>query len=135
MREDATQSVTALGMVRAAHRATMDELVVRERAQAFIEALKAGDVALASQEMSPQLQQNLGPLVAMLPLPVTEAEVEEVQMTGSGYRALVRLAGESGTTRVETRWKDRDGKPTMVEASHVPEEPPPTFEEGEEEGA
>lgn len=113
----------------------MDELVVRERAEAFIEALKAGDVALASQEMSPQLQQNLGPLVAMLPLPVTEAAVEEVQMTGSGYRATVSLAGESGTARFETRWKERDGKPTMVEASHVPEEPaPPPVEEGEEEG-
>jgi hypothetical protein len=112
----------------------MDEQVVRERTGAFLEALKAGDVGLASRDMSPQLQQNLGPVVAMLPLPVTEATIEDVQMTGSGYRATVSLAGESGTTRLDTRWKDRDGKPTMVEASHVPEEPPPlTAEESEEE--
>ena len=25
--------------------------------------------------------------------------------------------------RLETRWKERDGQPTMVEASHLPEEP------------
>ena len=33
------------------------------------------------------------------------------------------LVGEAGTVKVLTRWKDRDGKPTMVEASHVVEKP------------
>jgi hypothetical protein len=47
---------------------------------------------------------------------------------------VVRLVGESGETRLETRWKDRDGKPTMVEASHLTEAAePPAVEEGEEE--
>jgi hypothetical protein len=38
---------------------------------------------------------------------------------------VLNLVGESGSIRLETRWKDRDGRPTIVEASHIPEAPPP----------
>jgi len=112
----------------------MDEQIVRERAQALCEALLAGDIGKASTDMSPELQRNLGPVVALLPLPLTGASIEAVEMTGTGYRAVLALAGDSGSTRLETRWKERDGTPTMVEASHVPEEPAPlpTDEAGEE---
>jgi hypothetical protein len=109
----------------------MDERMVRERAEAFRDALLAGDIGQASQEMSRELQQNLGPVVAMLPLPLTEATVEAVEVTGSGYRAVLNLVGDAGSTRLETRWKDRDGRATMVEASHIPEEPPPMVAEEE----
>ena len=33
--------------------------------------------------------------------------------------------GDEGAIRLETRWKERDGQPTIVEASHQPEAPPP----------
>jgi hypothetical protein len=116
----------------------MDEQTVREHAQTLCASLLAGDIGQASQQMSRELQQNLGPMVAMLPLPLTAAEIESVEMTGSGYRAVLALTGDSGTTRLETRWKDRDGQPTMVEGSHVHEEPmaPPDAEaEAVQEGA
>lgn len=104
----------------------MDEQSVREHAQAHCDALLAGDIGLASQEMSRELQSNLGSVVAMLPLPLTEASVESVEMTGKAYRAVLRLTGETDTIRLETRWKDRDGRPTIVEASHLVEAPPAT---------
>jgi hypothetical protein len=103
----------------------MDEQNVREHAQAHCDALLAGDIGLASQEMSRELQANLGPLVAMLPLPLTAATVESVEMTGKAYTAILNLVGDGGSIRLETRWKDRDGRPTIVEASHIPEAPPP----------
>jgi hypothetical protein len=99
----------------------MDEQVVRERALAFRDALLAGDIGQASQEMSRELQQNLGQLVAMLPLPLSEGSVESVEMAGKGYRAVLALAGDEGAIRLETRWKERDGRPMMVEASHIAE--------------
>lgn len=115
----------------------MDEQLIREHARALCEALVAGDIGKASQEMSPELQRNLGPVVALLPLPLTSAEIESVEMTGSGFRAVLSLRGEGGETRLETRWKERDGKPTMVEASHVAAEPvaaePPAETMGSEE--
>lgn len=113
----------------------MDEQSVREHAQAHCDALMAGDIGLASQEMSRELQSNLGQMVAMLPLPLTEARVESIEVTAKGYRAVLHLVGDDGAIRLETRWKDRDGRPTMVEASHIPDAPPPAAlepAEGEE---
>jgi hypothetical protein len=101
----------------------MDEQAVREHAQAYCDALLAGDIGQAAQEMSKELRSNLGPIVAMLPMPLTEASIESVEMTKTGYRTILHLVGEGGAIRLETRWKDRDGRPTMVEASHVREEP------------
>ena len=101
----------------------MDEQAIRERAGEFIDALWGGDMGRASQQMSPELQQNLGTVVAMLPLPLTEGTVETVETTGSGYRAVLRLTNDEGSMRLETRWKQRDGTPTIVEASHLADEP------------
>jgi hypothetical protein len=109
----------------------MDEQAVREHAQAFCDALLAGDIGRASEEMSKELRSNLGPVVAMLPMPLTETTIEAVQMTPSGFLAELRLVGE-GTLRLETRWKNRDDRPTVVEVSRVHEEPAP--ESGEDEG-
>jgi len=103
----------------------MDEQSIREGAQAFADALRAGDIGEAAKTMSPELQRNMGPIVAMLPLPLTGATVESVEMTGTGYLAVLHLVGEESAIRLETRWKERDGQPTIVEASHQPEAPPP----------
>jgi hypothetical protein len=32
---------------------------------------------------------------------------------------VLRLAGETAEDLIQTRWKDRDGRPTIVEASHL----------------
>jgi hypothetical protein len=101
----------------------MDEQTVRDHAQATCDALLAGDIGKASEEMSRELRANLGSIVGMLPLPLTEATVESVEMTPHGYRTVLHLVGEGGTLSLETRWKDRDGRPTIVEASRVHEEP------------
>jgi hypothetical protein len=111
----------------------MDEQAVRQGAGEFIEALKSGDIGKASQQMSPELRQNLGEVVAMLPLPLSEGTIEAVETTGSGYRAVLGLTNDGGSMRLETRWKDRDGTPTIVEASHLADEGPPA-QVGEQEG-
>jgi hypothetical protein len=96
----------------------MDEQTVRDLAQAQCDALLAGDINRASQDMSPELRAHLGQVVALLPMPLTEATIESIERTGSGFRAVLHLVGDN-EARLETRWKDRDGKPTMVEASHL----------------
>jgi hypothetical protein len=111
----------------------MDAELVRERAQAVCDALLASDVERATQDFSDGLRQNLGQIMAQLPLPLTEATVESVEMGGSSYTAVLLLHGES-EVRMQTRWKDRDGHPTVVEVSHVAETtPPPEALEGEAE--
>lgn len=103
----------------------MDPQAVRERAEAYCEALVAGDIERSAEEMSRELRANLGTIVAILPLPLTGATVESVDMGGSGYVVMLALHGEGGDTTLQTRWKDRDGHPTMVEASHLAAVPAP----------
>jgi hypothetical protein len=110
----------------------MDPQSVRDRAEAFCYALVAGDMDRAAEELSRELRSNLGPLVAILPLPLTTATVDSVEVGGSGYVVMLDLAGESNEIRLQTRWKERDGRPTIVEASHVAEpvsEPEPEQEQ------
>jgi hypothetical protein len=97
----------------------MDEQAVRDHAQSHIDALVAGDVDRALQDLSKELRSHPGELMAMLPLPLTSAEVESVEMAGSGYTSVLHLIGETDETRLETRWKERDEKPTIVEVSHL----------------
>jgi hypothetical protein len=97
----------------------MDVETVRARAEAFCDALIAGDVERATEDMSKELRQHLGEVVAMLPLPASEASVVSVEHGGSGYNVILRLLGETDEVEIQTRWKDRDGRPTIVEASHL----------------
>ncbi len=101
----------------------MDTEVIREHAQAYCDALLAGDVDKAVEEFSTELRQHIGELISQIPLPLTEATVESVEVGGKGYIANLLLVGESGSVKVLTRWKDRDGTPTLVEASHVVDKP------------
>ncbi len=110
----------------------MDAQIVRDQAEAQCAALLAGDMDLAFAALSSQLRANMGEVIAQIPLPVTEATVESVDLAGSGYLAVMRLVGEGGDVRFETRWKDRDGTPTIVEVSHVVEAPPPAADEAAE---
>jgi len=99
----------------------MDEQAVRDHAEAYCAALMAGDIERASQDLSSELRSNLGQLVAMLPMPLTAATVELIERTASGFRAVLHLVGETTETRLETRWKNRDDRPVVVEVSHLTE--------------
>ena len=114
----------------------MDDAAVREQAQAFCDALLAGDVDRAIEFMSAELHRNLGEVIALLPLPATETAIESVEAGGAGYNVVLRLVGESETVLIQTRWKDRDGTPTIIEASHLsktPTAPPDVAGESEAE--
>ena len=97
----------------------MDEQTVRDHAQALCDALVAGDIDRAIEDFSKELRQNLGEVLALLPLPAHEATVESVDHGGSGYNIVLRLVGESDEVLIQTRWKERDGQSTIVEASHL----------------
>ena len=97
----------------------MDEQDVREHAQSLGDALVAGDIDRATSDFSNELRRNLGEVLSLLPLPSIEATVESVEHGGSGYNVVLRLVGETEEVLIQTRWKERDGEPTIVEASHL----------------
>ena len=97
----------------------MEETQVRERAEAMCAALVAGDVGKATEDFSKELRQNLGEVVALLPLPATEATVDSIERGGSGFIVVLRLVGETEEVLLQTRWKERDEGPTLIELSHL----------------
>ncbi len=97
----------------------MDEQTVRARARAMCDAIVAGDVDRAIEDVSQELRRNLGEVISLFPLPSKEATIESVSQGGSSMVVVLRLVGETEEVQVQTRWKDRDGNPTIVEASHL----------------
>ena len=53
-------------------------------------------------------------------MPATEATVASIERgASSGFTVVLLLRGETEDVQIQTRWKDRDGHPTVVEASHL----------------
>lgn len=97
----------------------MDEQAVREHAQTLCDALVAGDIDRVIEQLSAELRHNTGEVIALLPLPCSAAEIDSIEQTGSGFKVLVRLTSETEEVVLQTRWKERDGEPTVIEASHL----------------
>ncbi|HUQ43776.1 MAG TPA: hypothetical protein VM451_05100 [Candidatus Limnocylindria bacterium] len=97
----------------------MEEQEVREAAQAVGDALVAGNVDGAIEYLSEELKRNLGEVVALLPLPATEATISSIERATSAFVVIVKVVGETSDVELQTRWKDRDGEPRIVEVSHL----------------
>lgn len=97
----------------------MNEGDVRSSAERFGAALVAGHVDTAIGYLSDELKRNLGEVVALLPLPATEATITSIERGASAFVVVVRVVGEASETELQTRWKDRDGEPRIVEVSHL----------------
>ena len=97
----------------------MDDPAVRERAEALCDALVAGDMDRALEVFSPELRRNVGEVVSLLPLPMSEAVVESIEHSGAGDNVVLRMVGETAEDRFQPRWKRRDGVPTLIELSHL----------------
>ena len=97
----------------------MDENDVRSSALAVGDALVAGNVDGAIEYLSDELQRNPGEVVAMLPLPATEATIVSIERAPSAFVVVTELVGETSDTQLQMRWKDRDGQPRIVEVSHL----------------
>ncbi len=79
----------------------------------------AGDVDKVIGYLSEELKRNPGELIAMLPLPATEHSIVSVDHTTSAIVVVLRVVGETSEVELQTRWKDRDGEPRIVEVSHL----------------
>ena len=97
----------------------MEEGEVRPASQAVCYALVAVDVDAAIGYLSEELKRNLGEVVALLPLPATEATIESIERGPSAFVVVVKVIGEAHEDQLQTRWKDRDGEPRIVEVSHL----------------
>jgi hypothetical protein len=112
----------------------MDETAVRSSVEAVGDALVAGDVDTVIGYLSDELKRNPGEVVAMLPLPATETSITSLERATSAIVVVMHVVGETSEVELQTRWKDRDGEPRIVEVSHLSRterEAPAAEEEGE----
>jgi hypothetical protein len=109
----------------------MNEEGVRSSAELVGAALVAGDIDTAIGYLSDELKRNLGEVVALLPLPATEATIQSIERGASAFVVVVKVIGESTETELQMRWKDRDGEPRIVEVSHLSQVPMAEPAEGE----
>ena len=110
----------------------MDEAAVRNSAEQFGDALVAGNVDAAIEHLSDELKRNLGEVVAMLPLPATQVGIASVERGSSALVVQLHVVGETADDELQTRWKDRDGTPRIVEISHLSRvDRPPALSEDE----
>ena len=113
----------------------MDEAAVRTSAERVGEALVAGNVDGAIDFLSEELKRNLGEVVALLPLPATEVAISSVERATSAVVVVLHVVGETADVELQTRWKDRDGAPRIVEVSHLSRTERPAEAESEDGGA
>jgi hypothetical protein len=97
----------------------MTEDDVRREAGVVCDALVAGDIDAVIATFSEELKRNIGEVLALLPMPTSEATIESLERGGSSHVVVVKLVGETDEVQLETRWKDRDGEPRIVEVSHL----------------
>ena len=97
----------------------MDEQTVRDHAQALCVALVEGDVDRVIDDLSNELKRNIGEVLSLLPLPASAATIDSIEPGSSGFVVVLRLVGDTEEILVQTRWKDRDDRPTIIEASHL----------------
>lgn len=99
----------------------MTEDEVRDRVNGVCAALVAGDIGKVVDAMSDELRRNPGEVIAMLPLPAVAAAITRLDGSGGGaaFVAVLDVTSETEQLELQTRWKDRDGEPRIVEVSHV----------------
>jgi hypothetical protein len=66
--------------------------------------LVAGDIGAATQDFSGELRHNLGEVVALLPLSATEATVDSVAHSPSGFILVIRVVGDAQQVMLHTPW-------------------------------
>jgi hypothetical protein len=122
-------------LIRGHRRQPVEEQDVRDRAEALCAALVEGNIETATQDFSKELRQNLGEVLVLLPLPAIEATVDSIEHGGSGFTVVLRVVGETEEVLIQTRWKERDERPTLIELSHLSKtETAPPADDGAAEG-
>src|SRR4029077_7478771 len=79
----------------------------------------AGEVDGAIASFSEELRRNLWEVLALFPLPATEAAIESVERGALCFTVVLRLGNETDEVTLQTRWKERDGRATLIEVSHL----------------
>lgn len=92
----------------------MDEETTRRCVHDHADAVVRGDMDHVTADFSPDLRPQVPQIAQSLPHPVTSAEVRSLQVGDEESVAEIFYAGESGGVTIRSRWRDIDGRPSIV---------------------
>jgi hypothetical protein len=94
----------------------MDEIPTRNHVEAHAKAVVDGDMDTVANDFAPELRGNVSGLVSQLPQPVTDADVEKLDMEDDHANVQIRYSNDEQSLAVATRWEEIDGRPMIVDA-------------------
>jgi hypothetical protein len=97
----------------------VDEAKVREHAEAHGQAVVAGDLNKAGQDLTKEGLKAAGEVMPKLPRPVTAAEVVSIEENEAEHVVMIRYRGEDSEATVRSQWAERDGRPMIVDMKVV----------------
>lgn len=97
----------------------MNEDDVRKHAEEHGQAIVAGDLRRAGEDLTEEARGQAGAVMGSMPRPVTAANIESVRTDGDEFVVRIRYSGEDSEAMVDSRWADRDGRPMVVELTAV----------------
>jgi uracil-DNA glycosylase len=98
----------------------MDEIRVREHAEAHGQAVEAGDLKRAGSDVADEFQPHLREVMSRMPRPVTAADLMSVDPAGDDeYFSTIRYSGGDKATTLKARWAERENRPMIVDIQVV----------------
>lgn len=97
----------------------MDEVTVRQRAEAHGRATVAGDLKTAGGDLYKGAYGAAGEVMKKMPADLSGSEVTEVRADGDEWVVSILYKGASDAATVESRWAEREGAPRIVDLKVV----------------
>lgn len=92
----------------------MDEQKTRSHVQDHADAVVRGDMDAVIADFAEELRPQVPQIAQSLPQPVTAAEVLSVEVGDPESVAEIRYTGESRNVTIRSRWREVNGRPSIV---------------------
>ena len=93
----------------------MDEDTIREHAASHGNATVAGDFKTAGRDLAPEAVEQAPGVMKQMPKSLSESEIASVERDGDAYVAVIEYSGGGESTKVASRWEEREGRPRIVD--------------------
>ena len=93
----------------------MDEDSVREHAASHGKATVAGDFKTAGRDLTPEAVEQAPGVMKAMPKSLSDADITSVERDGNAYVAVIEYSGGGESTKVASRWEEREGRPRIVD--------------------
>lgn len=93
----------------------MDEDSIREHAANHGKATVAGDLKTAGRDLTPEAVEQAPGVMKAMPKSLSDADITSVERDGSAYVAVIEYSGGGESTKVASRWEEREGRPRIVD--------------------